>query len=68
MDLKINEQIILYCRRKGVSYTDLGKLLNITPQAVSQTLKKGNLREEDARKYAAALGLDLVVELREKEQ
>lgn len=66
MDLKISEQVKIYCERLGVSYTELGNRLGISPQAVSQKIKKGAFRVDDLQKIADALGLDLIVELREK--
>ena len=66
MRLNISEQIKLYCDRLGVSYTELGKRLGVSPQGVSQAIKKGNFKISDLQKYADALGLDLIIELREK--
>ena len=66
MRLKASEQIKIYCDRLGVNYTELGRRLGVSPQNVSQLIKKGNFRENDLEKIADALGLDLVIEFREK--
>ena len=48
----------------GLSLEDVGSRLGITRQAVSRWELEPSMREDSVRKYASALGAEVVVELR----
>lgn len=47
----------------GLSLEDVGSRLGITRQAVSRWELEPSMREDSVRKYASALGVEIVVEL-----
>lgn len=51
-----------------VNMVQLAVLLNNTPQNISQRLKHGNFRESDLVKFANALGYEVTVEFKKKEE
>ena len=66
MDLNITEKLKIYADRKNISYTDIAKKLNKSPQAISQMFKKGIKTIDDAEKIAGAMGLSLQIDIIEK--
>ena len=65
--LSIGEQMLLVMKRKNMSYTDLGKILDISPQAVSQQFKKdcNSMTIKNMKRFANALGCELEITLKE---
>lgn len=65
--LSIGEQMLLVMKRKDMSYTDLGKILGISPQAVSQQFKKdcNSMTIKNLIRFANALGCELEITLKE---
>ena len=63
MDLDIYEQIKIFCDREKLSYTDIALKMGISPQAVSQKIKKKNMHTSDLAALADAIGCDIKIEL-----
>lgn len=66
MELNTTEQLKILADRKNISYTDIAKRLNISPQAVSQLFKKGIKKIDDIEKIADILGVDVKIILEER--
>lgn len=68
MDLNLTEQIKVLMGRANLGYTDLGHRMGMTPQAVSQMIKKGNPTLSSLRKLCEALECDLEIKLKERDR
>lgn len=66
MELNITEQLKIIADRKNISYTDISKKLDISPQAVSQMFKKGIKKLDDVEKIADILGCYVDISIKEK--
>lgn len=68
MELTFTEQIKIVMKRKKITVADLAGRLGVTRQALNQKFLRGNFTENDMIKTAAAVGYDVVIELKEKPQ
>lgn len=66
MEMSVEEKIKLICSRENISMTVLADRLGCSLQNISQKLKKGNLREDDMKKIADAIGYDLNISFEKK--
>ena len=56
-DLTIAENIKILAARRGMSLSDLGRVLGKSPQNFIQQIKRDDFRISDLEKIAAALGV-----------
>ena len=52
---------------KDIKIKELAKRVGVSPQNISQRLAKDTFTEHDMRLYAECLGMDLVLELKDKD-
>lgn len=64
-NLTTAEKIRILSKRKNISMSDIARALDKTPANFLQQLSRGDFRESDLRKIAAALGVDLVLDFKE---
>ena len=67
MILSYAEQIRVILQRQNKTIEDLARSLGTTRQNLWNQLHRDNFKYNDMQRIAAALGYDLIVELKEKE-
>lgn len=67
MKLSLTEQIKLMMDRKNLTYTEVARRLEMTPQAVRQMIKKGNMTISSLNKLCDAIGVEAEITLKEAE-
>lgn len=67
MDLKATEKLKILLERDGISYTDIAKIINKSPQSVAQIFKSDNTSILKLQEIAAAAGYDLIIDFVKKE-
>lgn len=66
MDLKATEKLKILLDRKNISYSDIARNINKSPQSVAQIFKSDNVSIEKLKEIASAAGFDLVIDFKEK--
>ena len=65
-DINVLEYLKVLCDRKKITYTDIARKLDTTPQNIAQTFKKSDISISRLKKIAAACGYDLTIDFQEK--
>ena len=68
MELKAIEKLDILLKRDNISYTDIAKKIDKTPQAVQQIFKSDNTTLSKLEEIAAAAGYDMIVDFVKKEE
>ena len=66
MELKATEKLKILLDRDKISYTDIAKKIDKTPQSVAQIFKSDNVSIEKLKEIAAAAGYDLIIDFVKK--
>ena len=66
MNLNFSENIRIILKRKNMTVEQLAALIGTSKQNLNQKLNRSDFKESDMKNIAAALGYDVVIELREK--
>lgn len=66
MELKATEKLKILLDRKNISYSDIARKINKSPQSVAQIFKSDNVSIEKLKEISNAAGFDLVIEFKEK--
>ena len=66
-DINILEYLTILLKRDKISFSDIAKKLDTTPQNISQALKKNDISIERLKKIAAASGYTVIIEFKKIE-
>ena len=66
MELKATEKLKILLDRKNISYSDIARKINKSPQSVAQIFKSDNVSLEKLKEISTAAGFDLVIDFKEK--
>lgn len=67
MEVNPIEYLNILLKRDSISYSDIARKMNVSPQNISQALKKNDISIERLQKIAVAAGYDLILDFKKKE-
>lgn len=57
--MQLHDSIKLFCTKYGISFSELARRLNKSPQSFSQKVKRGTLSLDDLEEIAVVTGCQL---------
>lgn len=67
MEVNPIEYLNILLKRENISFSEIARKLNVSPQNISQALKKNDISIERLQKIAAAAGYDLIIDFKKKD-